>query len=105
MAEVRMELKPEELKERSRGQNLFAMTQTPGFNELKEHLEEMAFHSWVDPRETPNKEEFLWRELNGFHGANLAKELLEWIQQCISKAEYLEKKRRGEINSHPFSIG
>ena len=81
------------------------MTKTEGFTVLREKLEALAFHSWVDPRETPNKEEFLWRELNGFHAANNAKELLEWIQQSISKAEYLEKKRRGDLDVKSFKIG
>lgn len=101
-------LAPEEMKERAMGQNLFEMTKTPGFQNLKKKLESMAFHSWIDPREIegPNaKKEWEWRELNGFHAANNAKELLEWIQQSISKAEYLEKKKRGEINTRSLRIG
>jgi len=89
------------------GQNLYEMTQTEGFNVLREKLESMAYHSWIDPRdiEGPDaKKEWEWRELNGFHAANNAKELLEWIQQSISRAEYLEKKRRGELTTRPFTI-
>jgi len=97
-------LSKEEAKEKSMGHDLFEMTQTPGFAVLREHLESMAFHSWVDPRETNDKDEFLWRELNGFHGANNAKELMLWIQQTIGKAEFLEKKRRGELEVRPLTI-
>lgn len=97
----------EELRERAQGQHLHEMTQTPGFTVLKEKLDSMAFHSWIDPREIVGpdaKREWEWRELNGFHAANNAKELLEWIQQVISRAEYLEKKRRGELATKPFTI-
>jgi hypothetical protein len=97
-------LSPEELQERSIGQDLFEMTKTNGFNRLRDKLNELAFHSWVDPRETTNKAEWEWRELNGFHAANNAKEIMEWIQQSINRAEYLEKKRRGEVGARPLTI-
>ena len=100
-------LNTQELRERSQGHSLFEMTQTEGFSVLKEKLDSAAFHSWVDPREIigPDaKKEWEWRELNAFHGANNAKELLEWIQQMISRAEYLEKKRRGEGAVRPLTI-
>lgn len=97
-------LNDEEIKERADGQFLFEMTQTPGYAVLKSQLETLAFHSWVDPREAPNKQEWEWRELNAFHAANNAKELVEWIQGKIAKAEYLEKKKRGELATRSLSI-
>jgi hypothetical protein len=96
-----------EAKEKADGQFLFEMTQTPGFDVLKGQLESMAFHSWIDPREIEGpdaKKEWEWRELNGFHAANNAKELLNWIQQSISRAEYLEKKKRGDIGVRSLAI-
>lgn len=100
-------LHPDEMKQRSEGQLLHEMTQTPGFAILKEQLRTMAFHSWVDPRELVGegaKAEWEWRELNAFHASNNAKELLEWIQQKINDAEYLEKKRRGETRTRSLKI-
>lgn len=100
-------LTEEEMNERALGQDLFEMTKTNGFNRLREKFEQMAFHSWIDPRELtgPNaKQEWEWRELNGFHAANNAKEIMEWIQQAISRAEYLEKKRRGQVDFRPLTI-
>lgn len=100
-------LTDEEVAEKNMGQDLFEMTHTQGFQILKDKLESMAFHSWIDPREiegTNAKKEWEWRELNAFHAANNAKELLAWIQQMISRAEYLEKKRRGELSVKPFTI-
>lgn len=97
-----------EEREKSDGHEMHVMTQTPGFQILKEKLSSMAFHSWIDPREIDGpdaKKEWEWRELNGFHAANNAKELLEWVQQMITRAEYLEKKRRGEISTKQFGIG
>lgn len=100
-------LSEEETKEKSNGQFLYEMTQTPGFAVLREKLETLAFHSWVDPRsiDSPDAEkEWKWRELNAFYAASNAKELMEWIQDSIAKAEYLEKKRRGEIQTRPLAI-
>lgn len=101
------QLTPEEKQEKTEGQNLFEMTQSPGFEVLKKHFEMMAFHSWVDPRtiEGPNpKAVWEWRELNAFHASNNAKEVLDWIQQKVGRAEALEKKRRGELLVRPLTI-
>ncbi len=100
-------LTDEEKKEKSDGQFLFEMTQTPGFEVLKKKFEQLAFHSWVDPRtiEGPDaKKQWEWQELNAFYAASNASEIMEWIQQSISKAEYLEKKRRGEAGVRTMSI-
>lgn len=88
------EIEEQELRE---GQALYEMTQTPGFKVIEGWLRDMAFHSWVDPRETENEKDYLWRELNGFHAANNARELIERIQKAVSQSEYLGKKKRGEI--------
>ena len=91
------ELEEQELRE---GQNLYEMTKTPGFQVLKKWFEDMAFHSWVDPREVEGddpKAIWQWRELNAFFAASNAREVLEKIQSTISRSEYLEKKKRGEI--------
>jgi hypothetical protein len=98
------EIEEQELRE---GQDLYEMTKTPGFLALKKRLEDVAFHSWVDPREIegPDAErEWKWRELNAFHAANNARELLEWIQSLISRSEYLEKKKSGEIKVERMTI-
>jgi len=103
-------LNEQENSEMRIGQELYEMTKSAGFKHLKEKLDEAAFHSWIDPREIdkPNglsKEEWEWRELNGFHAANNARELLEWIASMISRSEYLEKKKSGEIVNKPLTIG
>jgi len=102
--EKKEELNEIERDELNEGQSLYELTKTPGFAVLQKKLEDLAFHSWVDPREVLNKTEWEWRELNGFHAANVAKELLEWIQKSISRSEYLEKKKRGEIQVRPMKI-
>lgn len=91
------------------GQALYEMTKTTGFQVLKRWLEDMAFHSWIDPREInskggPSEEEWKWRELNAFHAANNARELMERIQKAISQADYLDKKRHGEIKIKSFKV-
>ena len=102
-------LNPVEEQELTEGQQLYEMTKTPGFEVLKRWLEDMAFHSWIDPREidTPSglsKAEWEWRELNAFHAANNARELMERIQKSISTADYLDKKRNGQIQIKDFKI-
>lgn len=101
------ELNKEEQRELSEGQSLYEMTKSPGFIILRQWLEDMAFHSWVDPREIEgdNPEEvWKWRELNAFHAANNARELMERIQKTISHSEYLEKKKSGEITNQRMRV-
>lgn len=89
-----------EEQELHEGQQLYEMTQTPGFKVLERWLQDMAYHSWVDPREIegPDAEkQFMWRELNAFHAASNARELIERIQKAVSQSEYLQKKKNGEL--------
>lgn len=100
-------LLPQEQEEMRIGQEIYEMTKTPGFQHLKKWLEDMAFHSWVDPREIEgdNPEQiWKWRELNAFHAANNAGELLERIQKAISQSEYYEKIKSGEVKRRPMKI-
>lgn len=100
-----IELNPVERQELNDGQALYEMTKTPGWEVIKRKLEDLAFHSWVDPREAENEKDYLWRELNGFHAANNARELLEFVTKAISTAEYLEKKKSGEIEVRRTGVG
>lgn len=97
-------LSQEEQVELRMGQDLYEMTKSSGFKILKSWYEDMAFHAWVDPRETESQKEWDWRELNAFHAANNAREVLERIQTAISRAEYLEKRKSGEIQVKPMKI-
>lgn len=90
-------LNEQEERELSQGLALYEMTKTEGFEILSNWLKDRAYHTWADPRETSNQEEWIWRELNAFHASNNAKELLEAISQSISRAEYLDKVKKGEI--------
>lgn len=89
------ELEEQQLRE---GQALYEMTKnSPGFQIIKKWFEDLSYHSWIDPRETKSKEEWEWQELNAFHAANNAAEVLERIQQAISQSEYLAKVKSGDI--------
>lgn len=90
-------LSPDEEIQMNQGMALYEMTQTEGWKIYSKQLEQLAYHSWVDPRETNSKEEWMWQELNAFHGANNAKESLEWVQKEISDAEYLHKIKTGKV--------
>lgn len=105
---AKVPLNEQEQDELRKGQELYEMTKSSGFRHLKDKLTEMAFHSWVDPREIVGPEaekEYMWRELNAFYGATNAKELLEWIQEQVSRSEYLEKKKSGEIQVKSLRVG
>lgn len=99
------ELTFEEEKELREGQALRDMAlSNEGWRIVEGWFKTMAFHSWVDPREVESKVEWEWRELNGFHAANAAKEVLDGITKAISRAEYLEKVKSGEIDQRKFTI-
>lgn len=91
------ELVEEEKKEMRMGQEVYEMTQTAGWKHIEKMLEDRAFHSWVDPRETETEKEWMWRELNLFHSADTAKQLIEDIRAMIGKAEYLADVESGKI--------
>lgn len=96
------EAEQEELRQ---GQDLYEMaSNNPGWQIVKQWLEDAAYHAWVDPRDCPNKAEWEWRELNAFHAANNAKEILENIQKAVSRSEYLAKVKSGEIERKPMRI-
>ena len=91
------ELNRPETKELRDGQSLYEMTQTSGWEIVKKWLEDRAYHSWVDPREARSKKEWVWQELNLFHSADVAKQLLIDIQRAIERSEELDRIRKGEI--------
>ncbi len=96
------ELTQQEEQEYRDGLALAEMVETAGWRVLKRWFEDLSFHSWVDPRQIDGKEglskqEWEWRELNAFHAANNAKEIIERIQQTISRSDYLGKVKSGEI--------
>jgi len=55
----------------------------------------------VDPKGL-KKEDWEWAELNAFHSADVAKQLLDDINSLISQSVYLRKKERGEIEVDKF---
>lgn len=100
-----IKLNEQEERELRDAQSLYEMDRVnPGWQIIKKHLEDLAFHSWVDPREAPSKEEWEWRELNGFHAANVAKEILSLIDQAAQRADYLDKKKKGIVKVQPMKI-
>ena len=101
----KVELTVEEQKELADGRSLYEMDKSnTGWQIVKSMLEGLAYHSWVDPRTTATKEEWDWQELNAFHAANTAKEILENIAKVVSRSEYLDKVRTGEIQRKSMTI-
>lgn len=99
------DLTREEEQELREGQALHDMElSNEGWRIIKGWFDTMAFHSWVDPREVEDKAEWEWRELNGFHSANVAREIIDNVAKAISRSEYLEKVKNGEIDQRKFRI-
>lgn len=101
---MQKELSQEEQIELQQGRDLLAMTASAGWEVVKGWLETAAYHSWVDPRGT-DKEDYLWQELNAYHAANNAKEILENIEKIVSRSQALAKKSRGETRIKSMGIG
>ena len=107
--QIGRELSAEEEKEYREGMALYELTQSAGWQVIKGWLQDKAFHTWINPIEidAPNglsKQEWEWRELNAFHSANNAKELLANIDSAISRADYLGKVKSGEIKVKKMTI-
>ena len=105
--EVRNPLNSQEEEEMRAGQEIYEMTQTAGWKRVVKLLEDLGYHSWVDPREIEGPEaekEWKWRELNAFHAMNNARELLEKINRAVSDSEYLSKVKAGEIQRKSLKI-
>jgi len=103
--EIEKILNEQEEKELAEGQALYEMEKNnPGWQIIKKWLTDAAYHSWVDPRQTKDEEEWKWREINAFHASNNAKEILEEIAKLTSRAEYLDKVKSGEIQRKSMKI-
>lgn len=99
------DLSDEERREMREGMALYEMvTNTPGWQVIKEILESRAFHLWADPRAAESKETWEWQNLNAFHASNNAKELLQTIQEKIDKAMYLQKVASGEVRTKTMKL-
>ena len=103
--EVKKFLNEQEEQELAEGQALYEMDRNnPGWQIIKKWLVDAAHHSWVDPRTTKNQKEWMWRELSAFHASNNAKEILEEVAKAVSRAEYLDKVKSGEIQRNKMRI-
>lgn len=49
-----------------------------------------------------DREQWVWAELNAFHSADVARQILEDIDNAVAKAVYLRKKERGEVEDNKF---
>ena len=98
-------LTPEEEAEMQEGMALYEMEKnSTGWQVVKKMYEAIAYHSWVDPRECPSKRDWEWRELNAFHASNAANEILDNIAKSISRADYLQKVKLGEVDRRKMKI-
>jgi hypothetical protein len=91
------ELTKEEIKDCKDGEALAELITSEGWSIIKKWLEARMIHSWINPKGLSQKE-WMWAELNLYHSAEVSREILNKIDSMISKAIYLRKKQRGELN-------
>ena len=91
------QLTDDERKEMRYGQELYETTRTMGWKHIEAMLEQRAHHTWADPRETNSEKEWMWRELNLFHSADVAIKLIEEIQRAVARADYLGDIESGKV--------
>jgi len=94
--EIKLRLNEEEESELAEGLSLDEMTKTAGFQILRKWLENRV-RTHADPRECASETEWKFKELNAFWSGMIAQELLDNILQSVSRAEYLDKVKKGEV--------
>jgi hypothetical protein len=99
---IPQELTEDEEKALKIGMDVQAILTMPGWKTIQDGLEDRMIHSWVDPRETKSKEDWEWRELNAFHSHDVARQIIEDINEIVRSANELQdiklgKKKRASI--------
>lgn len=94
MAEVK--LTEEENRIRNLGFSLLEMTGTKGWKGgLEPFLKGLATHSWLDPQEAKDQDDFFYKYAVSWAKAKSAEELLRWVDNMISQAKAIEAKAKG----------
>jgi len=99
--------KPQELNKQEQelvelGEALAEMRLHRGWLVVQKWLENRAFHSWVNPRDFRKEDEWVWAEINAFHSADVAKQILEDIEAAVATAKGLRQKEAGELDENLF---
>jgi len=100
-----IKLTEEENATRNLGFSLKEMTATKGWSEgFIGHVKDVSTHTWVDPREAKDRDDFIYKEIIGWAAAHSAMELIRWVENMISQAQAIEDKSNG-VGPVDFSIG
>ena len=85
------------------GDLLREMVKTPGWEEvLKPHLENLIYHSWLDPQGVKDKDKFFYEYAVTWAKAESAQQIIDWVNGMVSQAEELRKIEKGEIPADKF---
>jgi hypothetical protein len=71
---------------------------------LRPWLEDKIKHSWIDPRNAKDDQEFERQYNLAWSMAQSADQILKFVDDKVAHAEYLEKKENGESEDN-FDIG
>lgn len=89
-------LTPEELALKNLGMSISEMVKSPGWERgILPHLKELATHSWLDPQDAKDQEDFFYKYAVSWAKAKSADELLKWVGNQISQAQALQNKENG----------
>ena len=95
-----MQLTKEEQSLLKQGSQLKQLAETEGWSKvLLPFLRLKLQHSWVDPREGANEEEFMRRYNLAFAFAKVSQEIIDFIEKGIEESEALTKKAKGEVKN------
>ena len=92
-------LTEDEAKEMKMGFDLEEMTRSAGWKTFSSWLDNRAHHTWIDPRGM-SKEEWDWAEVNAFHSADVSRQLVEDVEQAVTRAHYLHSVNLGEVKEY-----
>jgi hypothetical protein len=81
------------------------MVNSQGFRKVfRPWLEDKINHTWLDPREAKDDEDFKRRYEIAWALAQSADQILKFFDNAVAEAEHLEEKAEGKIEDL-FAIG
>ena len=78
-------LTQQELERVQEGEQLAHLKEQAGWQVVDKWLRARAYHSWVNPNGL-RKEDWEWAELNAYHSADVARQIIEDVEKAIADA-------------------
>ena len=92
-----IQLNLQEQQALSEGRQIQEVAALPGWQLLRQWLEDKIRNSWLDPRSFKSLEEFTKAYNEAWAVAQAAEQVLAYVQTKSDEAETLTKKEKGEV--------